>query len=138
MLSVGQYGPSDRLQSNCYVGVLLALLTGHSNKVLDGCLEVDVVASISCLLARRMLFERRGERAQAMTPARFDEGILATDHNTVTGERGYHNTMVGPKVLLYSVLIVYILTLSPYTITKSRRDYYYLTCTWCAGFRTAV
>ena len=36
------------------------LCSGHSHKVLDECLE-DVVASITCLFARRMSSERRGE-----------------------------------------------------------------------------
>ena len=26
-----------------------------------------------------------------ITPARYDEGTLATNHNATTGERGYHN-----------------------------------------------
>ena len=40
----------------CNAGVLLALLQGHSHKVLDGCWE-DTVASISCLLAGCLLNE---------------------------------------------------------------------------------
>ena len=45
-----------------HAGVLLALLTRPLiHKVLDGCVE-DIVASISCLLARRMSSERRGEK----------------------------------------------------------------------------
>ena len=55
-LSVGQYGPRDRL--------LLcrgASGSGHSHKVLDGCLE-HINASISCLFAGRMSSERRRER----------------------------------------------------------------------------
>ena len=44
-----------------------------------------------------MSYERRGETfissaAQAKTPARYDEGALATNHNAATEERTYHNT----------------------------------------------
>ena len=39
--------------------------------------------------------ERRGDRIltsrQAMTPARYEEGTLATNHNAATRGRGYHN-----------------------------------------------
>ena len=43
-------------------GVSLWLCSGHSHKVLDGCLEVVVAWEFSCLLARWMPSERRGER----------------------------------------------------------------------------
>ena len=33
----------------------------------------------------------RSSEKQAITPARYDEGTIATNHNTATGERGYHN-----------------------------------------------
>ena len=54
--------------------------------MLDGCLE-DIDASISCLLARRISSERRGEirndysSGQATTPDKYDEGTLATNLN---------------------------------------------------------
>ena len=39
-----------------------------------------------------MSSDRRGARLilirQAITPAKYDEGILATNHNAATGERG--------------------------------------------------
>ena len=46
---------------------------------------LEVIGSCnSCCSPRRLFFERRGEaviRRQAVTPARYDEGTLATSHN---------------------------------------------------------
>ena len=53
----------------------------------------DVAAPISCLLAGCFLNEGARESLSrlAITPAKYDEGTLATNHNAATGERGYHN-----------------------------------------------
>ena len=53
-----------------------------------------ITSCISCCLPRQMSSERRGEalsEKQAITPARYDEGTITTNHNAATGERGYHN-----------------------------------------------
>ena len=75
---------------------------GHSHNALDGCLE-EIVASISCLLAGCLLNEevRESSSKQAITPAKYDEGTLATDRNAATGERGYRNKCMWqqPKVI---------------------------------------
>ena len=91
LLGARQLGPRGRL--------LLAddafgsALVSHSRcltmlKVIGSC--------ISCCSPRQMSSERWGEaltrKRQAITPARYDEGTLATNHNAATGERGYHNT----------------------------------------------
>ena len=66
----------------------------HSHNVLDGCLEDIVLGSVACLLVGCLLNKGATESSsrQAITPARYDEGTLATNHNAATGERGYHNT----------------------------------------------
>ena len=51
MLSVGQYGPRDHYCYACYAGkVCFRLCSGHSHKVLDGCLE-RCSCLLSCMLA---------------------------------------------------------------------------------------
>ena len=52
---------------------------------------------VACLLAGCLLNKgaRESSSRQAITPARYDEGKLATNHNTATEERGYNNTSVG-------------------------------------------
>ena len=71
------------------------LCSGHSHKVLDGCLE-RCSCLLSCLLAGCLLNEgaRESSSRQAITPARYDEGTLATNHNAATGERGYHSIYI--------------------------------------------
>ena len=77
---------------NCYAGVPLAPLkplTQGARRMLG-----RYSAWNSCLLARCLLNEGATESSsrQAITPARYDEGTLATNHNAATGETGYHNT----------------------------------------------
>ena len=50
---------------------------------------------VACLLAGCLLNKgaRESSSRQAITPARYDEGILATNHNATTGERGHHNRL---------------------------------------------
>ena len=73
----------------------LWLCSGHSHKVLDGRLEVIIscIAVVGSLLAGCLLNEgaRESSSRQAITPARYDEGILATKHNAAIGEKGCHN-----------------------------------------------
>ena len=86
-----QYGPRDRLllrMEGC-----LWLCSGHSHKVLHGCLEVIVSSIINCCVLSGYLVNegaRESSSRQAITPARYD-GTLATNHNAAIGERGYHN-----------------------------------------------
>ena len=53
---------------------------------------------VAACLARCLLNEgaRHSSERQAITPARYDEGTLATNDNAGTGERGYHNTTSPP------------------------------------------
>ena len=75
----------------------LWLCSGHSHKVLDGRLEVIIscIAVVGSLLAGCLLNEgaRESSSRQAITPARYDEGTLAANHNAATGGRRYHNTI---------------------------------------------
>ena len=51
-----------------------------------------------------MSSERRDEifnRRNATTPARYDEGTLATNHYAATGERGYHNIDQVPGIISF-------------------------------------
>ena len=73
----------------------------------DYCQQVDtfgsaLVTQTRCLtvLDARCLTnegERRSSERQAITPARYDEGAIATDQNAATGERGYHNNIFETK-----------------------------------------
>ena len=93
------YGPRDRLlrcrdaSGSVSLQVTIKTFSSITHKVLDKCLEV-VVVYISSLLAGCLL--NKGARGssfrQATTPARYDEGTLATNHNAATGRRGYHDT----------------------------------------------
>ena len=90
MLSVKQYVPRGRV-------LLAGDAFGSAMVTHTRCLTMlEVIGSwISCcLLARYPLDEgaRISSERQAITPARFDGGTLATNHNAATGERGYHNT----------------------------------------------
>ena len=74
--------------------VMLALMTmrcGHLHKVLEGYIVLVVVA---CLLAGCLVNEgaKYSSARQAIAPARYDEGALATNHKAATGGRGYLNT----------------------------------------------
>ena len=58
---------------------------------------LDVICScVSCCSPRQISSERKGRGAhtkkQAIAPAMYDEGTIATNHNAATGERGYHDT----------------------------------------------
>ena len=57
------------------------------------------VQLLACLLTTCLLNEgvRESSSRQAIiiTPARHDEGTVATKHNAATGERGCHNNAVG-------------------------------------------
>ena len=83
MLCVGQYEPRDRLLL-CRGASGSAQIT--YTRSLTGAWK-DVVASISCLLARcrRDDGENKHSSWNARTPARYDEGIFATNHNPATG-----------------------------------------------------
>ena len=55
---------------------------------------------VACSLAGGCLLNegpRESLSRQATTPARYDEGTLATDYNSATGERGYHTTLAHPE-----------------------------------------
>ena len=74
----------------CFAGVLLALLRSLYTRCLTGAWR-DVVASISCLLARCLLNEKRREDHscwQATTPARYDLGTFVTPISTPLQGRG--------------------------------------------------
>ena len=91
LLSVGRYGPRDRLLL-CR-GASDPVLVTH--KALGGCLgELQLLGLVASLFAGCHLNEGAGESSsrQAITPARYDEGTHATNHNSATGERGYQNT----------------------------------------------
>ena len=49
---------------------------------------------VAACLARCLLNAgaRRSSEKQAITPVRYNEGTIVTNHNAATGERGYHNT----------------------------------------------
>ena len=84
----GKYGPRNRL---LLAGVLLALLI-RSLTQLSRCLaeawEIRLLRSFACLLVGCLLNEgaREFSSRQTITPARYDEGTLATNHNADTGE----------------------------------------------------
>ena len=50
---------------------------------------IIVVCLARCLLNEGV---RRSSEKQAITPARYDEGAIDTNHNAATGEIGYHNS----------------------------------------------
>ena len=83
----------------CSAWLPLALLR-LSQKVLGGCLEV-IAACVSCLLAHSCLLNERARGSssrQAITPARYDEGIL---HMVIMPQqgRGDTTTLAHPKGL---------------------------------------
>ena len=51
---------------------------------------------VAVCLARCLLNEgaRGSSEKQAITPVRYDEGTIATNHNAPTGERGYHSSIL--------------------------------------------
>ena len=72
--------------------VLLALLCGHSRKVLEGChsrITVDARVLAGCLLNEGA---RHSSARQAIMRARYDEGTLATNRNAATREKRCHNS----------------------------------------------
>ena len=52
-------------------------------------LELVAVCLARCLLNEGATLS---SEKQAIAPARYDEGTIATTRNAATGERGYHNT----------------------------------------------
>ena len=71
----------------CYAGSACdSALVTHTRR-----LEGVILVVVACL---NLLNEwtRHSSARQAITPARYDAGTLATKHNAETGERGYHNT----------------------------------------------
>ena len=64
-----------------------------------------IIKIVAACLARCLLNEgaRCSSAKQAITPVRYDEGTIATNHDAATGERGYHNTSPpGRAVYAYS------------------------------------
>ena len=62
-------------------------------KCLTDAWKIGLLRLVYCLLAGCLLNERARESSsrQAITPARYDGGTLATNHNAARGERGCHN-----------------------------------------------
>ena len=90
-------GSMDLGTDYSYAGVLLALLTRSFTQGAWRMLgRYTVVASISFLRACFGCILNEGAREsssrQAITPARYDEGTLATNHNAAKGKGGYRNT----------------------------------------------
>ena len=59
--------------------------------------EQEVASRVDCCcrwqrdVGARFVGARHSSEKQAITPARYDEGMFATNHNAAAGERGYHN-----------------------------------------------
>ena len=54
---------------------------------------LSALVVVAACLARCRLHEgtRHSSERQAITPAKYDEGVLAKSHNAATGERVFHN-----------------------------------------------
>ena len=92
------YGPRDRLP-------LCRDAAGSAQVVPTGCLadawKLWLLALVYCLLTRCLLNEgsREPSSRQTITPGRYDERTLATNHNAATGKRGYHTKNI---VIIYT------------------------------------
>ena len=58
---------------------------------------LQTLVLVAVCVARCLLNEgaRRSSEKQTTTPARYDEGKIATNHNATAGKSGYHNTGFG-------------------------------------------
>ena len=81
----------------CYAGVLLALLRSLTQGATGTWRDV-VACLVACLLAGYFVNEgaRGSSSRQAITPAKYDEETLATNHNAVQG-RGDNITLAHPE-----------------------------------------
>ena len=60
---------------------------------------IEALDMVATCLARSLVNEgaRHSSERQAIRPARYGEGTLATDHNAATGDRGYTMTLAHPE-----------------------------------------
>ena len=105
-----RYGPRDRLLL-CR-GASRSLQVTHRRCLTDA-RNMWLLGLLTCLLAGCLLHDgarqSSSRQALAITPARFDEVTLGTNHNAVTRERGYCSTTVVLCCAMLSVLCCAVL-----------------------------